>query len=415
MYINKIKNIRKSFDNNIKKTQLDFDDFLSEKYNANIYLKREDLQQTRSFKIRGSYNKIMNINPEILADKNLRLVTASAGNHSQGFAYCCAKLQIKGTIFLPISTPNQKVDRIKYFSKDFCEIIHFGNNFNETLVKATQFSDDNNCVFIHPFDDYDVIDGQATIADELLSQINNIDIIIVPVGGGGLISGVARYLKEFDSNITIIGVEPEGCQSMKLSYDFNKRIFIDNIDTFVDGASVPQIGKIPFDISRNLIDAFLSPKNGELCGEILRLYNQNGIIVEPAGGLATSVLNQLDTNMIKNKNIICLLSGGNNDLLRYNDYLNKYLVFKNLRHYFTINFKQKPGELKNFVNNVLGDSDDIIKFEYLKKTNNTSGSVFVGLEISNESNLNLIINNMIKFNYIFNKISPSDNLYDLLV
>ena len=264
-----IKNIQKAFgiiSDVAKKTPLMYSQRLSEIYKNNIYLKREDLQLTRSFKIRGSYYKIH----KLIRDYSINnIVAASAGNHAQGFAYACNKLDIKGDIFLPIKTTNQKIENIKYFGKNNIKINLYGNTFNDCLEEAYKFSESKQN-FIHPYDDMDIIYGQGTVAYEIFKDINP-DYIISPVGGGGLISGIALYTKSINDQCKIIGIEPEKCSSMKIALKNNKPVKLDNIDTFVDGAAVSEVGNINFEITKKYIDDIISVDNGLLCNTILEL------------------------------------------------------------------------------------------------------------------------------------------------
>lgn len=414
-YINLVKNIsKKLYENNIIKTPLIYNVFLSNKYSCNIYLKREDLQITRSFKIRGAFNKISTVPLNTLSNG---IVCASAGNHAQGFAYCCSLLKIKGSIFVPTNTPTQKLDKISYYSNGSCNIIQHGDKFDETLEQSLSYCKENNKTYIHPYNDTDVINGQATVTDEIFSELPDTNYIISTIGGGGLISGTsmycANYCKEFSKDTKIIGVEPENADSMHVSIKNNKRIKLKNIDTFVDGASVSLVGDKTFDICKQFNIDYYTISNGRLSEELIRLYQADGIIAEPAGALPVAVLDQLDD--IKDKNVVCIISGGNNDLLRYPDYYHKKMVYKRLQHFYVINFSQKEGQLKNFVQNVLGPTDDIIKFSYMKKNNNNYGSVFIGIQLANKSDIDNINNNLIKYKYNFQKISPDEKLYDLLM
>lgn len=418
-YINLIKNIsKKLYENKITKTPLVYNSYLSNKFLCNVYLKREDLQITRSFKIRGAFNKISTVPSNKLSNG---IVCASAGNHAQGFAYCCSLLNIKGYIFVPTNTPTQKLDKISYYSNGSCEIIQYGLNFDETLNKSLLYCNEHEKTYIHPYNDIDVINGQATITDEILSELPNTDYIISTIGGGGLISGTSLYCVDYCKNksivddIKIIGVEPENADSMKKSIEYNKLIKLKNIDTFVDGASVSLVGDHTFNICKKSNIEYYTVSNGKLSEELIRLYQSDGIIAEPAGALSVAVLDKLNIDKIKNKNIVCIVSGGNNDLLRYPDYYHKKMIYKNLHHFYVINFSQKEGQLKNFVQNVLGPTDDIIKFSYIKKNNNNYGPVFIGLQLAHVSDINNINDNLIKYNYNFQKISPDDKLYDLLM
>lgn len=405
-----INNITK-MNNIIKKTPLEFNYRLSKLYNCNVFLKREDLQIVRSFKIRGAYNKIRKL-------KNVNsVVCASAGNHAQGVAYVCNELNINSNIFIPNNTPLQKIKKIKQFGNDKCNIHMYGNTFDECLVEAKDFTNKlnnkiNNNIFIHPFDDLDIIEGQGTILDEIYEKINP-DIITCGIGGGGLISGLCLNSKVNNRNNLIYGAEAENCASMKISLENNKIIKLENIDTFVDGASVAEIGVNNFNICKNNIKDIYEIDNGLVCQEIVDFYDNEGIILEPAGVLGVTSLKYIPD--IYGKTVVCIISGGNNDLTRYPEIMEKYLVYKNLRHYFIIEFYQKPRELKLFVENILNDDDDIIRFEYIKKGNKEKDVALVGLDIKKSYDIKTIIHNLKENKFNFKKIEKNDILYELLI
>ena len=316
--------------NIIKKTPLQFNNRLSKKYNCNIFLKREDLQIIRSFKIRGAYNKINNLKKY---EKERGIVCASAGNHAQGVAYVCNKLDINCNIYIPINSPIQKLKKIKYFSNNKCKINFYGNTFDECLEEAKKFTKKNNKTFVHPFDDIDVIKGQGKIYDEIIDK--NPDIITTCIGGGGLAAGLCL---NNNNNIKIYGAEPINCASMRNSILNNKNLKLNTINNFVDGANVAKVGDLNFKICKNKLTDVFEITNGEICEQIIEMYEYDGIILEPAGALSLASLKYIPN--LQNKNIICILSGGNNDPSRYQEIIEKYLVYKNLRHYFIIEFYQ---------------------------------------------------------------------------
>ena len=405
---NFIKSIHDKIDKNIYRTPLQFNERLSKKFNANIYLKREDLQKTRSFKIRGSLSKILNCN-------QTDLVCASAGNHAQGVAYSCNLLGLRGKVFVPLTTPEQKKKRILHYGGKNIELISVGNNFSECLNHSLEYSLEKSYTFIHPYDDLDVIYGQSTIAYEIFQEMEP-DIIVSCVGGGGMISGIGSYIKDNELNCSIFGGEPENADSLYQSLLQNERIKIENIDSFVDGASVSQIGEIPFDICTNKLnlrkeDIKVIP-NGKLCNDLLAFYEEDGIILEPAGVLSTSTLNFLNRDEIEGKNIVCILSGGNNDVTRYQEIIEKNLIYLGLKNYFIIEFTQKPKQIKRFIRDILGKNDDITRFEYIKKTEKSFGNVLVGLQTDNvkEIEYKLTINN-----FKYKKIKEDDLIYSYLV
>jgi threonine dehydratase len=395
----------------IKKTPLEFSERLSRLYNANIYLKREDLNKTRSFKIRGAFNKILSL--KNLAQKN-GVVTASAGNHAQGVAFACNKLKIFGTIFMPQTTPPQKVQRVKYFGGNFVECKLIGNNFDEAEKEAKLFAQKNKNVYIPPFNDIKVILGQATIAKEIYSDLKNINVVLAGIGGGGLISGLGIYFKNINPKIKVIGIEPSGANSMYKSIKANKIITLNYVDTFVDGVAVKRVGDLTFKLVKKYIDDIIVIKEGAVAQTMIELYQNEGIITEPAGALPVAALPFIK-NKIKNKNVVCVISGGNNDLLRYPEILEKSLVYQGKKHYFLIEFAQKPGQLKKFVNNVLGANDDIVLFEYIKTNNKEKGPALIGIEIQNKKDLKPIINNLKKFGFVYKKVEIDDPLYSYLI
>ena len=412
MYLeNKINLAYEKLNNIILETPLEFSQRLSRKYKAKIYFKREDLNETRSFKIRGAFNKILSLNKNQLKNG---VVTASAGNHAQGVALACFKLKIKGVIFMPQVTPLQKVQRVKYFGDDFVECKLIGSNFDEAQKQAQKFAKEKNAVYIHPFDDLDVIAGQGTIAFEIYKSLPNIDYVLAGVGGGGLISGIGAYLKSKDKKIKVFGVEPFGASAMYQSLKANKIIELKNVDTFVDGAAVRKPGKITFNLCKKYVDKVLVVPEGAVAQTMIELYQNEGIITEPAGALAPSTL-ELIKNEIKNKTVVCVISGGNNDVLRYPEILERSLVYQGKKHYFLIEFAQKPGQLRSFLNNVLGPQDDIVLFEYIKKNNKEKGPALVGIELQNLKDLKPLLEKLKKFGFTYKKISADDPLYSYLI
>ena len=387
-------------------TPLHFSERLSNKYQANIFLKREDLQNTRSFKIRGALNKIL-----INQNNKKNVVCASAGNHAQGVAFSCNLINKKGIIFLPNTTPLQKIKRIKHFGKNNIELKIQGNNFQEALKYALEYSNKNECDFIHPYNDLDIILGQSTIAYEIFKDLKP-DFIISSIGGGGLISGINTYNNIMDYKCKIIGSEPENADSMTQAFLNNNPIELKYLDTFVDGASVKKVGDITYNLCKESLYDIKVINTGKLCHDLLDIYQEEGIILEPAGVLSVSALDLLDKNEIKGKNIVCILSGGNNDVSRYPEIIEKSLIYQNLKHYYIIEFTQKPKQLKRFISNVLGEKDDITRFEYIKKTNKTFGNVLICIETSDNFSFE---NNLIQNNFNFKKINENDLIYSYLI
>ncbi len=396
----------------VKRTPLELSPRLSEHYNATVYLKREDLQEVRSFKLRGAYNKIASLTAD---ERSHGIVCASAGNHAQGVAYSCAALQIQGTIFMPEVTPKQKIKRVKKFGNGYVDVVLTGVTFDDAYVTAKTFQDEHQAMFVHPFDDELVIAGQGTISKEIYEELEgNIDIVFSSVGGGGLASGNMIYLKECDSHITYIGVEPAGASAMYESLRRNRVVTLNTIDTFVDGAAVRTIGTKTFDIFTKYVDDVITVPEGKVCTTMIELYQNEGIIAEPAGALSVSALD-FARYKIRGKTVVCIISGGNNDLLRYPEILEKSLRYEGLKHYFIISFTQRPGQLRKFLEKVLGPNDDIVRFEYIKKTNAEEGPALVGIEVGDRDEYPKLIQRMDDIGFHYRVISEDDVLYKYLV
>jgi threonine dehydratase len=384
---------------------------LSRRYQCNVYLKREDLQVVRSYKIRGAYNMMSRL-PEEILEKGV--VCASAGNHAQGFAYSCKKLNVKGVVFMPTITPKQKVDQTRMFGENFVEIKLIGDSFDECAVAAKKFTADNQMVFIPPFEDLRIIEGQATVALEILQDLSDIDYLFVPVGGGGLASGVGTYFKTYSPKTKVIGLEPEGAPSMAEAFKAGQPVTLEKIDRFVDGAAVKRTGDLTFSICREMLDGLELVPEGRVCSTILRLYNEDAIVVEPAGALSIAGLEN-HKDAIRSKNVVCIVSGSNNDIDRMPEIKERSLQYEGLKHYFLIRFAQRPGALKEFVNNVLGPTDDITRFEYMQKTDKESGPAVVGIELASRTDYETLLENMKKYQIDFTEINKNDTLFSLLV
>lgn len=401
----------KRLDSVIVQTPLQLSKRLSTKYGATIYFKREDLQEVRSFKIRGAYNKISQLTDE---EKKLGVVAASAGNHAQGVAYSCFALKIKGTIFMPAITPLQKIDRVRQFGGSYITIKLVGQTFDDASKAAQKFVQETKAIYVHPFNDPATIAGQGTVGKEIYEQLDGkVDVVIAGIGGGGLISGIGTYLKEKNQKIKIVGVEPKGAASMHTSLRNKKVVALESIDTFVDGAAVQEVGDLTYEIASEVVDGILLSEEGKVCATMIDLYQQEGIIAEPAGALSISSLDELEN--IKGKIVVCVLSGGNNDILRYPEILEKSLVYRGLKHYFLIEFAQKPGQLREFLNKALGPSDDIVLFEYTKKTNREKGPALVGIELKQKDDLEKLMGKMDSIGLKYRKISSEDLVYNFLI
>ncbi|UOB17700.1 threonine ammonia-lyase IlvA [Abyssalbus ytuae] len=384
----------------------------SKKYEANVLFKREDLQIVRSYKIRGAYNKISTLTVE---EKNKGVVCASAGNHAQGVAYSCNKLKIKGTVFMPAPTPKQKIQQVKMFGEGYIEVILTGDTYDDAYREAMRACIENNMTFVHPFDDEKVIEGQATIALEILEQSEKkIDFLFVPVGGGGLISGLLPVFKSLSPDTKIIGVEPEGAPAMLTSLQKGSNTQLESIDKFVDGAAVKRVGDRNFEICKIYLDEMITVPEGKVCQTILDLYNKDAIVVEPAGALSITALDRFK-DKITGKNVVCIVSGSNNDITRTAEIKERALLFANLKHYFIVRFPQRAGALKEFVDEILGPNDDITHFQYSKKYNKENGPAVVGIELKSEDDLQPLIERMKTHNFYGDYLNNKPDLFQFLV
>ena len=384
---------------------------LSRKYQANIYLKREDLQVVRSYKLRGAYN-MMSLLPVETLERGV--VCASAGNHAQGFAYSCKKLNVPGVVFMPIITPRQKVTQTKMFGEDKVKVILTGDTFDDCAEAAKRYTEENGLTFIPPFDDIRIIEGQGTVGVEILEDLSEVDYLFVPVGGGGLSAGVGSYFKTYSPKTKIIGLEPEGAPAMYEALRAGHPVVLGNIDRFVDGAAVKRVGDLTFSICREVLDDMHLVPEGKVCSCILKLYNEDAIVVEPAGALSIAALDYY-ADAIRGKNVVCIVSGSNNDIDRMPEIKERSLQYEGLKHYFLIRFAQRPGALKEFVNNVLGPTDDITRFEYMQKTNKETGPALVGVELQDRGDYDALLENMKKAHIDFSEINKDDTLFGYLV
>jgi len=398
--------------NVIRRTPWEFNKRLSAMTDASVFIKREDLQQIRSFKIRGAYNKISSLTK---AERTGGIVCASAGNHAQGFAFSCQKLQIQGDVYMPATTPQQKVSQVRMFGGEFIEIVLTGDTYDACQKHALKASKKQDKTFIHPFDDKEVIEGQATMALEILNQSSaSLDYILVPVGGGGLISGIITVMKSLSPKTKIIGVEPQGAPSMQKALEAGQRISLKKMDRFVDGAAVRQVGELPFEICKSNLSEIITVAEGQICQTILDLYNKEGIVAEPAGALALAGLEMLKTNF-KGKRIAVLLCGGNNDILRMPEISERALLYANLKHYFLIDFPQRAGALKEFVTEILGPNDDITHFEFSKKSYRSNASAVVGIQLKEATDFSLLVERMKIHNFKFDYLNEKQNLFQFLI
>jgi threonine dehydratase len=385
--LDKVYQARERIKNVAIHTSLMMNENLSEEFSAQVYLKREDLQPVRYYKLRGAYNKIVSLSE---GEKTRGVVCASAGNHAQGVAYACNKLNIKGTVFMPVTTPPQKTKQVKLFGKDKVDIVLKGNSLDEAFEEANRFCKKDGAVFIHPFDDEKIIAGQGTIGLELIEDSSTpIDYLFVPIGGGGLASGIITVFKQLSPHTKIIGVEPSGAASMKTSIEKGVITPLDDIDGFVDGAAVNRVGELTFEICKTGLEDIILVPEGKVCTTILRMYNEEAIVVEPAGALTISALD-FYKEQIEGKNVVCIVSGSNNDITRMQEIKERSLIYEGLKHYFLVQFPQKQGVFKEFVSDILGPNDDIVYFQYSKKNNRESGPAVVGIELKDPDDLSKI-------------------------
>lgn len=400
----------------IAPTPLQYCPRLSEELGVEVYLKREDLQDVRSYKIRGAYNAISQLSAE---ERAAGIVAASAGNHAQGVAYACKQLGIPGRIYVPAKTPKQKRDRIKVHGGQMVELMVTGANFDEASAAARADAAETGATIIEPFDARNTIIGQGTVAAEIVSQLTSLgksaDSVVVPVGGGGLLSGVTSYLADMAPRTAIIGVEPAGGASLQAALAHDGPFTLETVDPFVDGAAVKRIGDLNYQIIEENLGRLhiMDVSEGAVCTEMLELYQNEGIIAEPAGALSVAGLHEL--HLAPDEVVVCIISGGNNDVLRYAEIMERSLVHRGLKHYFLVNFPQEPGQLRHFLNDILGPEDDITYFEYLKRNNRETGTAMVGVELSQARDIEPLLDRMAASQLSCQHLKPGTPEYDYLV
>ncbi|MEM1325506.1 MAG: threonine ammonia-lyase [Bacteroidota bacterium] len=384
---------------------------LSEKYGCDVWLKREDLQVVRSYKIRGAYNKMSSLSP---AELERGIVCASAGNHAQGVAFACWKMGVEGKIFMPSVTPSQKVEKVKLFGKDKVEVILTGDTYDDAYTEAKREADENNLTIIHPFNDQWTIEGQGVVGLEIIEDADApIDYLFAPIGGGGLMSGVGSCFKQMSPQTKLVGVEPSGAPSMQAALQQGKLVYLDRIDPFVDGAAVKQVGDLTFEICRQVLDDLVLIPEGKVCTTILEVYNGDGMVVEPAGALSIAALDYYK-DQIKGKSVVCIVSGGNNDITRTEEIKERSLLYEGLKHYFIIEFPQRAGALKEFIE-LLGPNDDITRFEYDKKNSKTSGPALVGVEVEDVNHYESLVERMVQHGINFRELNSNPMLFSWFV
>jgi threonine dehydratase len=394
-------------------TPLQFSDRLSATTGASVYLKREDLQVVRSYKLRGAYNLLVQLSDQELA---AGVVCSSAGNHAQGFAFACRTLGVHGRVYVPAKTPKQKRDRIRYHGGEFIDLIVGGSTYDLAAEAAIADVERTGATLVPPYDDLRTIAGQGTIAVELLDQLDGEpDLVVVPVGGGGCIAGITTYLAERTNNTAVLGVEPAGAAAMMAALAAGEPVTLDHVDQFVDGAAVRRAGALTYATLAAAGDmvSITTVDEGAVCTAMLDLYQNEGIIAEPAGAL--SVTGLLEAGVEPGSTVVCLVSGGNNDVSRYGEVLERSLVHLGLKHYFLVDFPQEPGALRRFLDDVLGPNDDITLFEYVKRNNRETGEALVGIELGSAADFDGLLQRMRATEMQIETIEPGSAAYRYLL
>ncbi|NNF34298.1 MAG: threonine ammonia-lyase IlvA [Saprospiraceae bacterium] len=391
-------------------TPLALNERLSRQYNCNVFLKREDMQVVRSFKIRGAYYKIASLGKDQLQHG---VICASAGNHAQGVAFSCHALEVPGVIFMPTTTPRQKVAKVRHFGGDHVKVVLVGDTYDDAQHAAYEESKKSGAVFVHPFEDEEVIAGQATVAAEIIDEFKGeIDYILVAVGGGGLISGIGSYFRSVSPRTKIIAIEAAGAPALAESLKAQKRIRLENIDPFADGIAVREVGEKTFAIAQEVVDKMIVIPEGKICSTILSLYNEDAIVVEPAGAIGVAALDEIKD--LEGKNVVVIMCGGNNDIMRTPEIKERSLLWEGRKHFFIIRFPQRSGALKEFLN-VLGPNDDIAHFEYTKKTNRSTGPALVGVELKRKEDYKALLQRMDEAGINYMPINNDPMLFEMLV
>jgi threonine dehydratase len=394
-------------------TPLQLSDRLSAITGARVYLKREDLQTVRSYKLRGAYIRLVQLSDEELA---AGVVCSSAGNHAQGFAYACRTLGVHGRVYVPAKTPKQKLDRIRYHGGDFIELIVGGSTYDLAAEAAAADIERTGATLVPPYDDLRTMAGQGTIAVEILAQLDEEpDLVVVPVGGGGCIAGITSYLAERTTNTAVLGVEPAGAAAMIAALAAGEPVSLDHVDQFVDGAAVRRAGTLTYTALAAAGDmvSITAVDEGAVCTAMLDLYQNEGIIAEPAGAL--SVAGLLEAGVEPGSIVVCLISGGNNDVSRYGEVLERSLVHLGLKHYFLVDFPQEPGALRRFLDEVLGPNDDITLFEYVKRNNRETGEALVGVQLGSSADLDGLLARMRATEMHVETLQPGSPAYRYLL
>ncbi|MEU7853395.1 threonine ammonia-lyase IlvA [Nonomuraea sp. NPDC049141] len=397
----------------VRRTALEPNQRLSDLLGGQVLLKREDAQVCRSYKVRGAFNLIASLTEE---QRRRGVVCASAGNHGQGVAFACARLGISGRVYVPSTTPRQKRERIAALGGDRVEVVVVGGTYDEASTAAHADSEHTGAIYVHPFDDVRTMAGQGTVGLEIMAQSDEAPhTVVVPVGGGGLISGIAVWLREHSPSTRIVGAEPAGAASMRAALDHGGPLALPELDSFVDGAAVGRVGNATFPLVKDLVDEVVAVDEGAVCTEMLDLYQTDGIIAEPAGALAGAAARELVPYSSSAGPLVCVVSGGNNDVSRYGEVLERSLVHIGLRHYFLVTFPQRPGALRHFLDEVLGEGEDIIAFEYVKKNNRDTGPALVGIELERASDLDSLLFRMKASPLTVERVPPGSPLFTFLL
>ncbi|MGN0189633.1 MAG: threonine ammonia-lyase [Candidatus Cryptobacteroides sp.] len=414
-YFPSVKDIEKAagiLEEILEPTPLQLNHRLSATYDAEIYLKREDLQTVRSYKIRGAYNKIRSLSPDVL---KYGIVCASAGNHAQGVAFSCNKLQIMGSIYMPTTTPRQKIDSVKMFGKEYVDIVLTGDTFDAANAAAVEYAKRSGKTFIPPFDDQKIIEGQGTIGLEISKQMKTpLDYIFIPIGGGGLASGVGAFIRQTWPDTKIIGVEPAGAACMKASIDNGYPTELESINKFVDGAAVKKAGQLTYGVCKDVLDDVILVPEGAVCTTIIEMYNKNAIVVEPAGAPSVAALRQY-ADRIKWKKVGCIISGSNNDIIRMEEIREKSMIYEGLKHYFVVNFPQRPGAILSFIRDIIGPTDELVYIQYIKKTNKEEGPALIGIEVASKEDFHALIKRMEANNILYEYMNENNKLLEILI
>ncbi|MET0821910.1 MAG: threonine ammonia-lyase IlvA [Aeromicrobium sp.] len=396
----------------VSRTPLELNARLSRATGAQVWLKREDLQPVRSYKIRGAYNLIVQLDDDTRARG---VVCASAGNHAQGVALACRRLGVQGRIFVPGTTPRQKRERIVTLGGSGVEVIVVGDSYEDAFKAAHDDSVATGAALVPAFDDPRTIDGQGTVAREIVDQLGSApDLVVLPVGGGGLIAGISTWMRERHPATRIVGVEPHGAASMTAALAAGAPVPIESVDPFVDGAAVGTVGQHTFPLVRDAGATMVTIDEGHLCTEMLHLYQSDGIIAEPAGALATAALDGV-IDVEPGTTVVCVVSGGNNDISRYGEILERSLIHRGLKHYFLVSFPQEPGALRRFLDEILGPDDDITLFDYVKRNNRENGPALIGIELAHAEDLAGLLSRLDDSPLGVERVEPGSPMFHYLI